>query len=237
MKKQIMLERINRKEVLRYLGYKGISADATVNMLIDECEAEVIKAAVPRYTYRVTGVTQTADGVELDGTGLILRGNSIKEHLKGCDRAALIAVTLSEGIDRMLRIMQTLDLAKAVVSDSLASAAIEQVCDLAECDNQFLDKLEAIIKEELPEYNQTFRFGIGYGDLPLSQQGEFLKVLNAPKLIGLNVGKTDMMVPTKSVTAVIGLTTGEVSAKNKGCMSCNLKGTCSFRESGGHCNG
>ena len=56
MKKQIMLERINRKEVLRYLGYKGISADATVNMLIDECEAEVIKAAVPRYTYRVTGV-------------------------------------------------------------------------------------------------------------------------------------------------------------------------------------
>ena len=227
MKKQIMLERINRKEVLRYLGYKGISADATVNMLIDECEAEVIKAAVPRDTYRVTGVTQTADGVELDGTGLILRGNSIKEHLKGCDRAALIAVTLSEGIDRMLRIMQTLDLAKAVVSDSLASAAIEQVCD----------KLEAIIKEELPEYNQTFRFGIGYGDLPLSQQGEFLKVLNAPKLIGLNVGKTDMMVPTKSVTAVIGLTTGEVSAKNKGCMSCNLKGTCSFRESGGHCNG
>lgn len=227
MKKQIMLERINRKEVLRYLGYKGISADATVNMLIDECEAEVIKAAVPRYTYRVTGVTQTDDGVELDGTGLILRGNSIKEHLKGCDRAALIAVTLSEGIDRMLRIMQTLDLAKAVVSDSLASAAIEQVCD----------KLEAIIKEELPEYNQTFRFGIGYGDLPLSQQGEFLKVLNAPKLIGLNVGKTDMMVPTKSVTAVIGLTTGEVSAKNKGCMSCNLKGTCSFRESGGHCNG
>lgn len=227
MKKQIMLERINRKEVLRYLGYKGISADDTVNMLIDECETEVIKAAVPRYTYRVTGVTQTADGVELDGTGLILRGNSIKEHLKGCDRAALIAVTLSEGIDRMLRIMQTLDLAKAVVSDSLASAAIEQVCD----------KLEAIIKEELPEYNQTFRFGIGYGDLPLSQQGEFLKVLNAPKLIGLNVGKTDMMVPTKSVTAVIGLTTGEVSAKNKGCMSCNLKGTCSFRESGGHCNG
>ena len=227
MKKQIMLERINRKEVLRYLGYKGISADATVNMLIDECEAEVIKAAVPRYTYRVTEVTQTADGVELDGTGLILRGNSIKEHLKGCDRAALIAVTLSEGIDRMLRIMQTLDLAKAVVSDSLASAAIEQVCD----------KLEAIIKEELPEYNQTFRFGIGYGELPISQQGEFLKVHNAPKLIGLNVGKTDMMVPTKSVTAVIGLTTGEVSAKNKGCMSCNLKGTCSFRESGGHCNG
>ena len=227
MRKQIELGPINRKEVLRYLGYKGIGADKVIDALIDDCEAEVIKAAVPRYTYRVVSVTQKYNGVELDGTGLVLKGNSIKEHLKGCDMAALIAVTLSSGIDRLLRIMQASDLARAVVSDSLASAAIEQVCD----------KLEAIIKEELPEYNQTFRFGIGYGDLPLSQQGDFLKVLNAPRLIGLNIGKTDMMVPTKSVTAVIGLTTGEVSAKNKGCMSCNLKGTCSFRESGGHCNG
>ena len=56
MRKQITLENINRKEVLRYLGYKGIGADETVERLRDECEAEVIKAAVPRYTYRVVGV-------------------------------------------------------------------------------------------------------------------------------------------------------------------------------------
>ena len=43
MRKQITLENINRKEVLRYLGYKGIGADETVERLIDECEAEVIK--------------------------------------------------------------------------------------------------------------------------------------------------------------------------------------------------
>lgn len=225
MKKQVTLSSINRAEVLRYLGYKGIGADETINSLIDECEAEVLKAAVPRYVYRVVDVTQVDEGVRLEGTSVTLKGNSIKEHLKGCNKAALIAVTISDGIDRMLRVMQASDLAKAVISDSMASAAIEQG-----------DKVEAVIKEELPEYNQTFRFGIGYGDLPLSQQGEFLKILNAPKLIGLNIGKTDMMTPTKSVTAVIGLTTGEVSSKKKGCMSCNLKGTCRFREAGGHCN-
>ena len=223
MKKQVTLSSINRAEVLRYLGYKGIGADETINSLIDECEAEVLKAAVPRYVYRVVDVTQVDEGVRLEGTSVTLKGNSIKEHLKGCNKAALIAVTISDGIDRMLRVMQASDLAKAVISDSMASAAIEQVCD----------KVEAVIKEELPEDN---RFGIGYGDLPLSQQGEFLKILNAPKLIGLNIGKTDMMTPTKSVTAVIGLTTGEVSSKKKGCMSCNLKGTCRFREAGGHCN-
>lgn len=158
MKKQVTLSSINRAEVLRYLGYKGIGADETINSLIDECEAEVLKAAVPRYVYRVVDVTQVDEGVRLEGTSVTLKGNSIKEHLKGCNKAALIAVTISDGIDRMLRVMQASDLAKAVISDSMASAAIEQVCD----------KVEAVIKEELPEYNQTFRFGIGYGDLPLS---------------------------------------------------------------------
>lgn len=227
MKGQIALGAINRNEVLKYLGYKGIKADDTTQKLIDECEQEVIKTASPRYVYRVVDVKQETDGVMLKGTSLKLEGESIKEHLKGCDKAALIAVTLSESIDRMLRIMQHKDLAKAVVSDSLSSAAIEQVCD----------KLEMLIKEEFPQYNQTFRFGIGYGDLPLYQQTDFLKVLEAPKQIGLNTGKTYMMTPTKSVTAVIGLTTGEVSNEKKGCMSCNLKGTCRYRESGGHCNG
>ena len=224
MKKQVTLSSINRAEVLRYLGYKGIGADETINSLIDECEAEVLKAAVPRYVYRVVDVTQVDEGVRLEGTSVTLKGNSIKEHLKGCNKAALIAVT--EGIDRQLRVLQLTDMAKALVFDSLASVAVEQTCD----------KVEELLREEYPDYYQTFRFGIGYGDLPLSQQGEFLKILNAPKLIGLNIGKTDMMTPTKSVTAVIGLTTGEVSSKKKGCMSCNLKGTCRFREAGGHCN-
>ena len=227
MKKQVTLSSINRAEVLRYLGYKGIGADETINILIDECEAEVLKAAVPRYVYRVVDVTQVDEGVRLEGTSVTLKGNSIKEHLKGCNKAALIAVTISDGIDRMLRVMQASDLAKAVISDSMASAAIEQVCD----------KVEAVIKEELPEYNQTFRFGIGYGDLPISMQEPFLKVLDAGKKIGLNLNKSYMLAPVKSVTAVIGLTKEPVSTKNRGCATCNLNKTCAYRGMGGHCSG
>ena len=227
MKKQVTLSSINRAEVLRYLGYKGIGADETINSLIDECEAEVLKAAVPRYVYRVVDVTQVDEGVRLEGTSVTLKGNSIKEHLKGCNKAALIAVTISDGIDRMLRVMQASDLAKAVISDSMASAAIEQVCD----------KVEAVIKEELPEYNQTFRFGIGYGDLPISMQEPFLKVLDAGKKIGLNLNKSYMLAPVKSVTAVIGLTKEPVSTKNRGCATCNLNKTCAYRGMGGHCSG
>ena len=226
MEKSIKLTSLNRKEALRYLGYKKNAPDERVEELMDECEELVLKTAVPRFIYKKLDFTVNEDGVAFKNTSMVLPGESIKKHLYKCDSAICMAVTISEGIDRQLRVLQLTDMAKALVFDSLASVAVEQTCD----------KVEELLREEYPDYYQTFRFGIGYGDLPLSQQGEFLKILNAPRLIGLNVGKTDMMTPTKSVTAVIGLTTGEVSSKKKGCMSCNLKGTCRFREAGGHCN-
>ena len=226
MEKSIKLTSLNRKEALRYLGYKKNAPDERVEELMDECEELVLKTAVPRFIYKKLDFTVNEDGVAFKNTSMVLPGESIKKHLYKCDSAICMAVTISEGIDRQLRVLQLTDMAKALVFDSLASVAVEQTCD----------KVEELLREEYPDYYQTFRFGIGYGDLPLSQQGEFLKILNAPKLIGLNIGKTDMMTPTKSVTAVIGLTTGEVSSKKKGCMSCNLKGTCRFREAGGNCN-
>ena len=118
-------------------------------------------------------------------------------------------------------------MAKALVFDSLASVAVEQACD----------KVEELLREEYPDYYQTFRFGIGYGDLPISMQEPFLKVLDAGKKIGLNLNKSYMLAPVKSVTAVIGLTKEQVSTGNRGCATCNLNKTCAYRGMGGHCSG
>ena len=118
-------------------------------------------------------------------------------------------------------------MAKALVFDSLASVAVEQACD----------KVEELLREEYPDYYQTFRFGIGYGDLPISMQAPFLKVLDASKKIGLNLNKSYMLAPVKSVTAVIGLTKEPVSTENRGCATCNLNKTCAYRGMGGHCSG
>ena len=92
--------------------------------------------------------------------------------------------------------------------DSLASVAVEQACD----------KVGRTFKREYPDYYQTFRFGIGYGDLPISR-GSFPKVLDASKKIGLNLNKSYMLAPVKSVTAVIGLTKEPVSTENRGCAT------------------
>ena len=50
------------------------------------------------------------------------------------------------------------------------------------------------------------RFSPGYGDFSLDYQKELLILLDAPKRIGLTVTDSMMLTPTKSVTAVMGLT-------------------------------
>ena len=187
----------------------------------------MLRCVKPRFVYKVCDISREEKGILVKDTNLFLTGNSIKKHLDGCDKAVLMAVTISADADRLIRIAQIRDMAEAVVIDSLCSVAVEQACDRA----------ELIIKEENPGYYQTFRFGLGYGDLPISLQGQFLHVLNAPKQIGLNVSSTDMLTPTKSVTAVIGLSKNPIPQRARGCQTCSMNKKCQFRQKGGRCNG
>jgi hypothetical protein len=84
-------------------------------------------------------------------------------------------------------------------------------------------------------YSQTWRFSPGYGDLPLDIQTEFLQILDAPKRIGLNTTANNILTPRKSVTAVIGLSQGEISQGRRGCAICRMKDKCQYRKRGEHC--
>lgn len=222
----IVLDELNYSEALRYMGYHGVTPNDNIMNMLRECAKEVQRIARPRYVYRIFDIHMGEKGIVIGNDEMIMQGNSIRRHLEGCEKAALMAVTVSEGIDRIIRTAQHSDIAKAVMYDSLSSVAVEQTCD----------KVEEIIRKEMTEYNQTWRYGIGYGDLSLELQPAFLKLLNAYKLIGLCTNKTLMMTPTKSVTAVIGLAKGELKQQVRGCVTCNMKETCTFRKKGGHCN-
>jgi 5-methyltetrahydrofolate--homocysteine methyltransferase len=223
---QIQLERINRKEIFRYLGYGDTEPDERFLRLIDECEKQVLSIVEPRATYKVAEIKECLEGVMLVGTNLVLPGNSIRQHLQGCTMGVMMAATLSEGIDRLLRTSQIYDMTSAMIIDTIASAAVEQLCD----------KVENIISKQYPDKYMTFRFGLGYGDLPIEYQRDFLNVLEAQKRIGLHTNDSHMLIPTKSVTAVIGLSDQRINAQARGCQTCNLKGNCQFRKKGGHCN-
>ena len=72
-----------------------------------------------------------------------------------------------------------------------------------------------------------WRFSPGYGDWPLEDQLDMIRLTEAYK-IGLSLSTSLMLIPRKSITAIIGLykeTTSQAKEKTnhttKGCANCN----------------
>ena len=116
-------------------------------------------------------------------------------------------------------------MAKAIIVDAYASVAIEQVCDLAEED----------ILSYMQNHYLTYRFGVGYGDLPLEMEKDILQVLQAQKHIGLCVTEANILTPIKSIVCIIGISETPMDKGQKGCVTCNLKDTCKYRKQGLNC--
>ena len=78
------------------------------------------------------------------------------------------------------------------VYDAVGSALAESVCDEA----------EKMIKKNL---KCRPRFSPGYGDFPLSVQRDVLSLVNAERLVGITLTDTNLMLPQKSITAILGI--------------------------------
>ena len=221
----ISITSIDQTEALRYLGYGENTPDEKIQEIINDCEQELLKVIAPRFLYRRFDIMREDKNIFLDNCKLKLTGTDINSHLTDCNSLVLMCVTLSVGADKLIRINQINDMTRAVILDSLASAAVEQVCN----------KVEEEIRNEFPNLYQTWRYSPGYGDLTIDIQHDFLNVLNAQKKIGLCVNESNILIPRKSVTAIIGLSEHEITQKKRGCQSCNLRETCTFRRRGEHC--
>lgn len=219
------IESIDQKEALRYLGYVGNKPDENIQKILNECESNVLDIIDPRYVYKCFDIINNQDKIVLDNCKLELIGNDIVNHLKGCTKVILMCATLSINIDRFIRVTQITDMTKAIIIDSLASVAIEKICDNIQVD----------IMEEFRGYFQTYRYSPGYGDFPIEIQKDFLSALDAPKKIGLTSTDGCILTPKKSVTAVIGLSETQLRTEKRGCQSCNMKDTCIYREKGERC--
>ena len=211
-------------ETLRYLGITAPSeAD---RRLAEECLERLKQASPPRYIWRLFPVSREEDGVALTGTAVRLPGRLADTMLERCDRAALLAVTLGEGAERLLRREALRDMTRAAVLDAAASALVEEGCDRAEKE----------IAAALPGKYLTDRFSPGYGDLPLTVQPCLLNTLDAGKRLGITLTDSLLMNPTKSVTAVIGIGDTPQPARIRGCGHCAMRDRCAYRKGGRTCH-
>ena len=219
--------RVDKAEALRYLGHKGQDISEDINNTIDEMIARCERIATPAFRTIQFALKRTDGGILLEGTNVTLEGTDIAEHLTGCNSAVLMAATLGQAFDREMRVLEASDMVKALIFDSCASSLIESVCDYAQ------SKVQKTAAES--GLFITDRFSPGYGDLPLEIQPAFLKALDTQRKIGLYCTDTCLMMPRKSVTAIIGLKNTESGVMRRTCENCKLKESCEFRKNGISC--
>ena len=211
-------------EALRYLG-GGSHPPEELRQQAASVAEELADQVQPRYTYKLFPLVREESGFRLDGTDLLLSGQTAQRMLAQCGQAVLLACTLGTKFDAMVRSAQARDMARAVIMDACGSALVEQGCDESERD----------IAAQFPGLYLTDRFSPGYGDLPLSLQPAICAVLDAERRLGIHVTSSFLMNPSKSVTAVIGLSDKPQMARIRGCAWCAMRDTCTLRKGGKSC--
>jgi len=210
---------INRREIYRYLGYGMHEADEAVTKLVEECLAELLEAAAPKSVTREFPLRLLPDH-GIDFTCFQTRSKNLSKNLQDCERIILFAATLGAGVDVLIHRYNRIQMSKAVILQAAAAAVIEEYCD------EVNKKLKA--DYEAKGLWLRPRFSPGYGDFPLECQVPVLTVLEAGKRIGITLTDSLLMAPSKSVTAVIGVSRKPHRCELGGCEVCGKK-DCAYR--------
>lgn len=116
----------------------------------------------------------------------------LSRNLSGCKNAAVFAATVGMGLDRLILKYSRISPSKALLLQAIGAERIEGLCDT------FCGELSA-------EYETRPRFSPGYGDLSLELQRDIFAVLNCSKHIGISLNDSLIITPSKSVTAIVGI--------------------------------
>ena len=232
---------IDRKETLRYLGYRGQDIDSQTERLLDEVFTELERDSSPKSICRKYRCQATKDAVILKplmdeiawfySVGsqsetnsqweVILKSKNLAKYLRGCEQAVLLAATIGRAADFMIQKYSVTNLAKAAIVQAAGAAYIES----------YVDEIEDEVRTQAGRQGFYLRprFSPGYGDFSIDYQKDFFDLLECRR-IGVTLTEGNLMMPSKSVTAIIGLTSGkQESCWKRSCSQCE-KTDCEFRK-------
>lgn len=202
----------DKKEILRYAGTKESTPEITE--LIESC----IEEAKDKLSYKVCygHFPVSVKGNMADLSFMKTESESLAKNLARCRSIILFGATMGIEIDRLISRYGRISPSRALVFQAIGAERIESLCDEF---TRFIQK----------KYGTTVpRFSPGYGDLSLEVQKDFFRILEPSKRIGLTLNESMLMTPTKSVTAIIGITDGTCEGAEHKCKKCN-KTDCVYR--------
>lgn len=202
----------DKKEILRYAGARENTPE--ISELIESCIEEVKDKLTYKVCYGVFPVSVKGNIVDL--SFMETESKSLAKNLVRCKSIILFGATAGIEIDRLISRYGKISPSRALIFQAIGAERIEILCD------EFTKHIQK-------EYGATVpRFSPGYGDLSLKLQKDFFRVLEPSKRIGLTLNESMLMTPTKSVTAIIGITDEDCGELNHNCKDCN-KTDCIYR--------
>lgn len=150
-----------------------------------------------------------------NSSDFILKGTLLPSILEDCHSIVLYTLTLS-GYEKVQEICQD-DMLLAFFADAWGSAYAESA------DTFFLDNL----RKEYAQKNtyMTISHNPGQHLFPLDNQRLFFDLLK-PEDIGLTLTDSCLMLPSKSISGIMGLSDRPQDLSKVSCDFCSLKDTC-----------
>ncbi len=211
---------VKQSEILRYLGYRKIDPTPEVIEKVNTCLKKLIEVSIPQSTYQVFDLDITGDDMLLFAD-LKVHSANLSHNAQGCTKIAMMAATIGIGVDRLIARAEIQDMADAAIYQAAGAAMVEAYVDDV--------NREIIAKAKKMGLYCRPRFSPGYGDLPLTLQKDFARILDMSKNCGISLGDTLLMSPSKSVTALIPMGTEGKDCELQGCELCSNYETCEFR--------
>lgn len=175
---------INRTELRARLGYDFDEAE------IEQYIEKIKECANFRYAYSVLPLIIEDSMCSIGFT--TVNSHSLAQVLHGCESAIILAVSAGIDVDRLITRAYYKSASEGFIFDAVASAYIDS----------FADYVDQMICTNL---TTTTRFSPGYADFPLEFQTSLLERLDSKNTVGINLNDKLLMIPMKSITAVIGI--------------------------------
>lgn len=212
------------KDALRYIGATKQKDDLLVKK-IETTFNKLKTIASPKLIYKKVSINVEEACVYFEGTMLRIESKDLSRIFANAHACYMLAATLGGQVDLAISRMQRIDMLDAVVLDACASVLIDKVCD---------DLEEELFKSLRENEFFTMRFSPGYGDVSIDYQEDLVNILETEKRIGMALTRSKLLVPTKSITALIGIS-NQRENRQKTCGTCNLVKTCAYRRRGERC--
>ena len=212
---------LSARERLEAIG-EGSTREAVLGQLKEALDVAKSKAA-PRMVIVKKEILKFHPGsFELEG-GVSLSSRELSSHMKGASHIYAFLVTIGKGLEETASsYMNSGDHLLGYLLDRTGSFAVESLAK-----NTEEDLRQTMAPENL---SVSMRFSPGYCDWPIEEQFKLEKVLDFKKA-GVTLSENCMMVPKKSISAIVGVGPKKLFSKViSPCAVCNMK-VCDYRRS------